>query len=233
MAATTQPDGSPLDAPADVPSQGIDRQNGGGLPTHRPGSLQKPKETGPRAWRHPPSILLFFLVLVLALAADLVSKKMAFQYVAGQPVQLTRENSGTESAVPYHQPIVLIPYILSLRLTTNTGAVFGLGKGGQMVFVIVSVLAVAIIGRVFCASRAGAWLLHASLGLILAGALGNLHDRLSFNAVRDLLWLFPQTGLWPWIFNVADASLLIGVVLMMGVVWRSDRPQPADQTTPD
>ncbi|NJS15352.1 MAG: hypothetical protein HC788_13065, partial [Sphingopyxis sp.] len=69
------------------------------------------------------------------------------------------------------------------------------------------------------------------LGLVLAGALGNLYDRVVYGAVRDMLHMFPGVELpfgwtwpnglrdvWPWVFNGADVSLLVGVgVLLMGI----------------
>ena len=180
------------------------------------------------AGRHPQSIILFLLVTFSVLGVDLLTKSMAFEHVAGRPVKLSRNTTGDPVLIPYHKPIDLIPGVLSLRLTTNTGAVFGLGKGAQSLFVIASLVAVGVIGRVFWTSSARAWCLHVALGLVLAGALGNLHDRIRFNAVRDLLWLFPETGLWPWIFNVADAVLLVGVATMILVMWWSDRKRPAE-----
>jgi len=161
------------------------------------------------------------------LGVDLLTKSMAFEHVAGQPVKLSRETTQDAVLIPYHQPINLIPGVLSLYLTTNKGAVFGLGQGAQSLFVFASIVAVVVIGRVFWTSSARAWCLHIGMGLILAGAFGNLHDRIRFNVVRDLLWLFPNTGLWPWIFNIADASLLVGVATMILVMWWSDRKRSA------
>lgn len=184
------------------------------------------------AMRHPWSVSLFALVVAVTLTADLASKWAAFEYVADWPVELSRELAGDPTQVPEHEPIVVLPYVLSLRLTTNTGAVFGLGKGGQWLFMAVSVLAVGVIGRVFCRSAAGAWKLHVALGMILAGALGNLYDRVRFHAVRDMLWLLPETGVWPWIFNVADAALMVGVGVMVLVMWRDERRAPSGQSSP-
>ncbi len=177
-------------------------------------------------------MILFLLIVTVTLVADLWSKHLAFERVAGRPVQLLKTRAGDPTLIPVHDPIVLIPQVLSLRLTTNTGAVFGAGKGRQRLFVVVSVLAVAVIGHVFWRSPVGAWGLHLSLGLILAGALGNLYDRLRFNAVRDFLSLFPDTGLWPWIFNIADSALSVGVAIMVVVMWCDDRPKPTDRTNP-
>ncbi len=202
-------------------------------PKQRPDSYPMTESPQQCAGRYRPAILGFLLIAAVTLAADLITKALAFKHVAPTPVRLTQENAGDPTVIPFHEPIVLIPRVLSLKLTTNTGAVFGLGKGGQGVFMIVSVLAVGVIGRVFWQSPRQAWGFHLALSLILAGALGNLYDRVCFNAVRDLLWLFPGSGLWPWIFNIADAALMVGVGLMMVVMWRSAPWQPADQTTPD
>ncbi len=196
-------------------------------------SAQRPRLQHSRAGRHAPSVILFACTTLVMLGADLLSKKLAFERVAAHPVILSWQDNHDAAVIPYHEAVVLIPHVLSLRLTTNTGAVFGLGKGAQMVFIAVSVLAVGVIFRVFWQSNARAWVLHVSLGLILAGAIGNLYDRIRFNAVRDLLWLFPTTDLWPWIFNVADAALLIGVGLMLVVMWRNDKQTPSGQTAPD
>jgi lipoprotein signal peptidase len=57
--------------------------------------------------------------------------------------------------------------------------------------------------------------LMAALGLILAGTLGNLFDRLVFGGVRDFLHLHYQSFDWP-VFNVADCCLVAGAVLLLG-----------------
>lgn len=200
------------------------------------------------AGRCLPSVIRFLVIVTATLGADLASKHWAFEHVAGTPVRLTRQNSDDPAIIPYHEPSMVIPGLLSLKLTANTGALFGLGRGSQMIFIIVSVLAVGIIGRVFWYSRPGAWVYHLSLGLILAGALGNLYDRIRFNAVRDLLLLFPEVMLpfgwrwpggpreiYPWVFNIADAALVVGVVLMLTVSWVNEKRLrlQTDQTTPD
>ncbi len=173
------------------------------------------------AWR------VFALTGLLVLVADLASKTFAFEHVGDQPVVLTRQNAALPGTIPYHEPITVVPYILSLRLVTNTGAVFGWGSGGQTIFIVVTLIAVGVIVGLFCRSRPTDRLLHITLGLILAGALGNLYDRVRFNAVRDLLWLLPDTELWPWVFNVADAALVVGTGVLMLLAYRNDKPQPS------
>jgi len=99
-------------------------------------------------------------------------------------------------------------------------------------------LAVGVIGWVFFLSRAGAWAQHVALALVLAGALGNLYDRIVYSGVRDMLYLFPGVRLpfgwqwssqsdevFPWIFNIADVSLLVGVSTLLILSWFSGQPR--------
>ena len=185
------------------------------------------------AHRRRSAGVVFVAVLVLTAAGDLVSKSLAFRYVAGEPVVLTRANAVDHRVIPGHEPVPIVPGVLSLQLTTNSGAVFGLGKGGQYVFIVVSLIAIAVIVRVFLRSRADATLFHVCLALVLGGAVGNLYDRIRFNAVRDLLLLLPDTKLWPWLFNVADAALMVGVGVIIVITWKSDMRPQSDQTESD
>jgi len=120
----------------------------------------------------------------------------------------------------------VIPNVLDLRLTLNRGAVFGIGQGYVFVFVIITFIAVALIGYALLASRRRQSVFQLALMLVLAGALGNLHDRIMLHehAVRDMLLIFPnshlpfgwhwpggRTELYPWIFNLADVYLNIGI----------------------
>lgn len=205
------------------------------------------------AGKHAGSIVLFLVVAAGVFGADLLSKSLSFRYVAGQPVVTGPDGRLDDDAIPPHPERTVIPRILALKLTVNTGAVFGIGKGRKWLFVAVSILAVGVIGRIFTTSDAGAWGLHLAIALILAGALGNLYDRMLYSVVRDMCWLFPHvklpfgyhwpvgfdqlapwvanTGsdeLYPWIFNVADVSLLFGVIWVVLLNWRRGKHQQSD-----
>ena len=76
------------------------------------------------------------------------------------------------------------------------------------------------------------------MALILGGALGNLYDRVRFSAVRDMLHMLPDTDLpfgWAWpggstgifpsIFNPADAALACGVCMVLLISWVTEAKQ--------
>ncbi len=98
----------------------------------------------------------------------------------------------------------------------NRGAAFGMFQEGGMVF---TVLAFIVIGAILYyypqVSRAD-WPLRLAMSMQLGGALGNLIDRLTIGHVTD----FVSVGTFP-VFNVADASISVGcVVLLLGVWWQ-------------
>ena len=181
-----------------------------------------------RAAQDPRALVTALLVALVVLGLDLLSKALAFRFVAGTPV--------SPESVPEHEAVGVIPYILSLKLVPNRGAVFGIGQGQRLAFVVVGVVAVIVVVIAFLRSAAHRRFLHVALALILAGALGNLYDRVIFGMVRDMLWLFPgvklpfglawpggSDELYPWVFNIADASLLVGLGILMLGMYREDK----------
>ena len=179
---------------------------------------------GPRPTR--ASFIIFLVSAVVVLGVDLASKTRAFARVADAPIELAGRNPG-DRIIPDHDTIIAVPKVLAFKLTLNRGAAFGLAQGGRWVFIVVAVAAVAVIGSFFWKSEPQDRWLRAALALMLAGALGNLYDRIRFGMVRDFMWLFPDVplpfgwtwpggnaDLYPWIFNVADAAMCVAVVLV-------------------
>ena len=208
-----------------------------------------------RAYTSPVAWATLLGVLLLGLALDLSSKYWSFQSVADVPVVLNRDQllaDRTFNPIPYHDGIRVLPgRLLDFRLVINRGAVFGLGAD-QRGFFIVFTLAALVVGLVvfgrFTTSRSR--LAHVSLGLILAGGIGNLYDRIVYGVVRDFLhmlpgWHLPFGWRWwgnnpevfPWIFNVADVMLLSGMVMLMIHINRAeaarDKHRPVEAKTGD
>ncbi len=120
----------------------------------------------------------------------------------------------------------LAPFF-SLTYVTNTGIVFGLFQGMGDVLLIVAFIAIGAIFLYYRHLPSGPILLHIALGLQVGGALGNVVDRLARGAVVDFIDLnFWPLHHWP-IFNLADASIVTGVVLLLLVMLTEREHQPA------
>lgn len=118
----------------------------------------------------------------------------------------------------------------------NQGALFGLagslGFSANAFFASISVLAaLAIMFWSTFPSTAADRSLCAALGLILAGTLGNLFDRIVFHGVRDFIhWHYENAFDWP-VFNLADCWLVCGAgLLLIQAFW--SRPVPSAETSP-
>jgi signal peptidase II len=175
-------------------------------------------------------------VAAAALAADLASKALAFRLIAGRPVVVQRERvlevwerTGNLSAlIPVHEPVHVLPRLLDLSLVLNPGAVFGMGAGKRWFFVAFTVGAMALAFWMFASwTRARDTVAHVAIGLLIAGGLGNLYDRIVYACVRDFLHplpgvMLPGTNreLWPYVSNIADLWLLVGIGILMVYLWR-------------
>jgi signal peptidase II len=114
-------------------------------------------------------------------------------------------------------PIDLIPGVVRLRYTTNTGGAFGLFGGQAWLFFLATVVVCMVVAA--ASTRLGSVPSAVGLGLILGGALGNLTDRL-VRGPRGVVD-FIDLHVWP-VFNVADSAIVIGamVILVAGVIHR-------------
>jgi len=112
---------------------------------------------------------------------------------------------------------------IRFTLTRNTAGAFGLG-GALVPFLAVGALAlvVALVARADVIRRPG---LALAAGLVLGGALGNLVDRLarSPGLLRGAVVDFVDLRWWP-VFNLADAAITCGCVLLLWSGWRSQQP---------
>lgn len=231
-------------------------------------------------------------VTILGLVLDLWSKQWAFAEL---------RQGGHRS---------LIPHVLEFQTMLNPGALFGIGQGQTLFFIVASLLALALVLWMFAQNPPERRFLQIALGGILAGALGNMYDRVNvrlipqsvrtgsggltaiyfqqldddgktmtiqefppspqsrrmqltgtardkaaqqYGYVRDFIkinttapnwnWI-PQRWrgkeLWPWVFNVADTLLVVGVSILAIHLW-TDRKHPVhaksasadDSTAPD
>jgi signal peptidase II len=185
--------------------------------------------------------LTLLITFTVFLAADLGTKWWTFDRLHDEPVVLERE---VLLAHPGFDPVgprpthAVVPDLLELRLVLNPGAVFGIGANHRWFFIVFTVLALTVGIFVFARStRRGDHLAHVALGLILAGGVGNLYDRILIGRVRDFIHMFPDRTLpfgwtwpgtnnpelFPWVFNVADMLLFIGMLGLMTHLNRRER----------
>jgi signal peptidase II len=105
-------------------------------------------------------------------------------------------------------PRPVLPFF-ELSYVENTGAAFGLGHGANGLFIVVSAVLIVVLARLLRRwPKDDVWL-QAGGTLVLAGAVGNLYDRLFYRYVVDFLYLHH----WP-VFNVADSCITVGAVLL-------------------
>lgn len=116
--------------------------------------------------------------------------------------------------VPPH-PIEVWP-IFNLVLVWNRGVSFGLfNSASEWTPILLSAFAIAVsLFLIAWLRRIYTRFLAVAVGLVIGGALGNVADRLRHGAVVDFLDLHVGSLHWP-AFNVADASITVGVLLIL------------------
>ena len=125
-------------------------------------------------------------------------------------------------------PLPALANLFTIHHVTNTGAAFGLFQNGSLVFAVVAIVVSVVIVLYYRHLPDGEWLVRLSLGLQLAGALGNLIDRVRVGHVIDFL----DFQVWP-VFNLADASIVCGVVLLAYLLLREERQESRKLESPD
>jgi signal peptidase II len=132
-------------------------------------------------------------------------------------------DQGSKELVARHLPLFsvrpVIPGFFNLTHIHNKGAIFGFFSRAesQAVFLALtaaSLVALALVVYYLIKTPASEKGIRLSLSLILAGALGNLADRLLRGYVIDFFDFYVQNKHWPF-FNVADSCITIGALLLL------------------
>lgn len=126
--------------------------------------------------------------------------------------------------VDLYASVTVIPGFFNITRVHNRGAVFGAFNqmNNRTVFAVLtgaSLLALGLVVFYFIKTTPSDRLMKTSLSLILAGALGNILDRLIRGYVLDFLDFHIGGAHWPF-FNVADSCITIGAVLMLLIFFR-------------
>jgi len=118
----------------------------------------------------------------------------------------------------FQQPQAFVPGFWNWTLTHNTGAAFSfLADAGGWQHAFFVTLAVLISGGLAIALKRtarGDWRTALPYALIIAGALGNVIDRLRFGYVVDFVQWYWKSFHWP-VFNLADSCIVVGATLMV------------------
>lgn len=114
----------------------------------------------------------------------------------------------------------LAPYVRLVHWS-NTGAAFGMFQNMSMVFTILAIIVSIVILFYYPQIAKEDWPMRVALSMQLGGAIGNLIDRITIGSVTD----FISIGNFP-VFNVADASISTGVVVLLIGMWIKEKYPP-------
>ncbi len=115
-----------------------------------------------------------------------------------------------------YQSIPVINDFFYLTYVTNDGMAFGLSlPGGQLTLTTLSIIMTFVLVYFFWLEKNSHFVMKLSLSLIISGALGNLIDRILAGKVIDFIHI-KIGSYWEWyIFNIADTSVSIGMILFI------------------
>ncbi len=129
--------------------------------------------------------------------------------------------------LPHRLPVRILP-IFQLNMVWNTGVSFGLlrADAGLGRWILVIFAAVIVAALAVWARRIARPMTAVAIGLVMGGAIGNnLIDRVRFGAVADFLDFHRM--FFPWVFNLADSAITVGVVLLLVDSLMSPKERPA------
>jgi signal peptidase II len=209
-------------------AEASDETTNDATPAAEPSASKAADKAVARKRKHRPKWKLFWIVAVISLVADQVTKIWARAELPTYgatpcdiPEDLVAGRCGGEA-------VAVIESFWHWRLSMNSGSAFGLfssqGQVGRWLLSLVAVAAVAGMVWMLKKSRPDQKALHWALALVAGGAVGNLIDRVVYGVVTDfVLWHWGSAKAagnpnffkteWP-VFNIADVALVIGVALM-------------------
>ena len=155
--------------------------------------------------------LILYLVMATIVIADQLSK-----YVV-------------ESNVPINQfwaPFPERSNLLRITHVSNTGAAFGIFPSGSSIFMVVAIVVSIVILLYNQKLPAHHVWFRLALGLQLGGALGNLVDRIRIGHVTDFIDIGPVP-----VFNIADASIVVGTILLVFLILIDEREERSGNRT--
>ena len=151
---------------------------------------------------------LFWPLLLALLVTDCGTKRIA------------------EESLQLHRPMEVMGEVLRFTLAYNQGAAFGINVGpwSRVVFTVLTVVALIALFLMYRTTPSSHRIQVTALALITGGALGNLYDRIRGAAgVVDFIDV-GVGGARFWTFNVADAGITVGAILLAVSLWAEPEP---------
>ena len=173
------------------------------------------------AYKSAGAVTLLLVVVAAGVALDLLTKHYAFAALTDRSARSLEVVRGW----------------LSFTLSTNRGIVFGIELPAFLILTA-TLAAIAVVVLLFATSPSRCRALHAGLGMVLGGSIGNAYDRLfsrvrlageaapRLRQVRDFIDVDLQFMRWP-VFNVADVLLVVGVGVILIYMIRDGRRRKA------
>jgi signal peptidase II len=141
---------------------------------------------------------IFVIIILLMFAMDRFSKEYVIDFFLSYK----------------EQSYYLYPF-LNLTLIWNTGMAFGLFESESNTYHFISALIfVVIVFLIIWLFKSKIFIEKIALSVVIGGALGNLFDRIKFNAVPDFIDLHYRDFHW-FVFNVSDIVITIGIILLL------------------
>jgi signal peptidase II len=128
-----------------------------------------------------------------------------------------------EQVLARRLPLDVVGELVQFNLVYNKCAAFGicLGEYSRWIFLVLAVVALFVLASMVRHTRPGDRLRLVVLGLLCAGAAGNIVDRLrSAQGVVDFIFVNVGVGDWRWpTFNVADSAITVGACALFLILW--------------
>jgi signal peptidase II len=141
---------------------------------------------------------IYILIIILMFVLDRASKEYVIKFF-----------------LSYQEPSYYLFPFLNLTLVWNSGMAFGLFESESNTYHIISaVIASVIIILIIWLYKSILLVEKIALSIVIGGAIGNLFDRIKYNAVPDFIDMHYRDFHW-FVFNVSDIVITIGIILLL------------------
>lgn len=142
-------------------------------------------------------MILFLIIAVIGVIADRLTKLWAIDVLKGGP------------------SITVIKDFFTFEYLENRGAAFGMLQNKQWFFIVITIIVISIMLIYLIKKKPTFKLTSISMAMIIAGAIGNLIDRIQYNYVVDFIMLHYKDVYYFPTFNVADIFVTVGTALLL------------------